>query len=65
MSEPFVGQIATFAFSFAPRSWANCAGQTMPINQNQALFSLLGTSFGGNGINTVPVFSDGTNWRIG
>jgi microcystin-dependent protein len=50
MSEPFVGQIEAFAFAFAPRGWAACNGQTLPINQNQALFSLLGTQFGGDGI---------------
>lgn len=47
--EPFIGQISVFPFGFAPRGWAQCNGQLLPINQNQALFSLLGTQFGGNG----------------
>jgi microcystin-dependent protein len=49
MSEPFLGQITVFPYSFAPRGWADCAGQLLPISQNTALFSLLGTNFGGNG----------------
>jgi microcystin-dependent protein len=52
MAEPFISQIEAFAFNFAPKGWALCAGQTLPINQNQALFSLLGTTFGGNGTTT-------------
>jgi microcystin-dependent protein len=47
--EPFLGHIALYAFGFAPRFWAQCNGQLLPIAQNQALFSLLGTQFGGNG----------------
>lgn len=47
--EPFIGEIQMFAFSFAPRNWAFCSGQLLPINQNQALFSLLGTQYGGDG----------------
>lgn len=46
---PFLGQISWFAFGFAPQGWALCNGQLLPINQNQALFSLLGTTYGGNG----------------
>jgi microcystin-dependent protein len=49
MAEPFVGEISPVAFSFAPRGWALCNGQLLPINQNQALFSLLGTTYGGDG----------------
>jgi microcystin-dependent protein len=49
MSEPFVGQILTVGFNFAQKGWALCNGQLMPINQNTALFSLLGTFYGGNG----------------
>jgi microcystin-dependent protein len=49
MSSPFIGEMRTFAFDFAPRSWAQCNGQLLPIAQNQALFSLLGTTYGGNG----------------
>ena len=49
MSEPFLGQISVFSFNFAPRNWALCNGQLMPINQNQALFALMETHYGGNG----------------
>jgi microcystin-dependent protein len=51
MSEPFLGEIRIMSFNFAPKGWTFCNGQTLPINQNQALFALLGTTFGGNGIN--------------
>jgi microcystin-dependent protein len=47
--EPFLGQILLVAFNFAPKGWALCNGQILPINQNQALFSLLGTYYGGDG----------------
>lgn len=46
---PFLSQISIFAFNFAPRGWAQCDGQILPINQNQSLFSLLGTVYGGDG----------------
>jgi len=49
MAEPFLSEIRIFSFSFAPKGWALCNGQLLPINQNQALFSLLGTTFGGDG----------------
>jgi microcystin-dependent protein len=49
MSEFFIGQVMMAGFGFAPKFWAQCNGQLLPINQNQALFSLLGTQFGGNG----------------
>jgi microcystin-dependent protein len=49
MTTPFIGQITAFPFGFAPRGWVDCAGQDLPINQNVALFALLGTRFGGNG----------------
>ena len=49
MSQPFLGQITLYPYNFAPRGWAVCAGQVLPISQNTALFSLLGTQFGGNG----------------
>lgn len=52
MSEPFVAEIRIFGFNFAPRGWAFCDGQLLPIAQNTALFSLLGTSYGGNGETT-------------
>lgn len=48
---PFLGEIRLFSFNFAPQGWAQCAGQLLPIIQNQALFALLGTQFGGNGSN--------------
>ena len=49
MADPFLSEIRIMSFGFAPRGWALCNGQLLPINQNQALFSLLGTTFGGNG----------------
>lgn len=49
MSDPFIGEIQIYGFNFAPYNWAMCQGQLMPIQQNTALFSLLGTTFGGNG----------------
>lgn len=49
MSTPFLGEVRVFSFNFAPKGWALCNGQLLPINQNQALFSLLGTTYGGNG----------------
>ena len=49
MSEPFIGQIQIFPYNFAPRGWAFCQGQIMSIAQNTALFSLLGTTYGGDG----------------
>ena len=52
MSDPFVAEIRIFPFNFAPRGWAFCDGQLMPISQNTALFSLLGTIYGGNGKST-------------
>ena len=55
MSEPFLGQIKITAANFAPRSWSYCAGQLLPINQNQALFSILGTTYGGDGETTFAL----------
>ena len=49
MSEPFLAEIKIMSFNFAPKGWAQCNGQLLPINQNQALFSLLGTTYGGDG----------------
>ncbi|HEY1707112.1 MAG TPA: tail fiber protein [Rhizomicrobium sp.] len=49
MSTPFLSEIRIMSFNFAPRGWAECNGQLLPINQNQALFSLLGTTYGGDG----------------
>jgi len=52
MSEPFLAEIRPFGFNFAPRGWAQCDGQILPINQNQSLYSLLGTTYGGDGRTT-------------
>ena len=52
MTQPFLGQVQCFGFGFAPSGWALCAGQILPISQNTALFSLLGTNYGGNGTST-------------
>jgi len=49
MAEPFLAEIKIMSFNFAPNGWAMCNGQLLPINQNQALFSLLGTTYGGDG----------------
>ena len=49
MAEPFLAEIRLMSFQFAPKGWALCNGQLLPINQNQALFSLLGTTYGGDG----------------
>jgi microcystin-dependent protein len=53
--DPFLGQIQPFAFGITPKGWAACNGQLLPINQNQALFSLLGTTYGGNGQTTFAL----------
>ncbi len=55
MAEPFLGEVRMVGFDFAPRGWALCDGQLLPINQNQALFSLLGTVFGGDGNSTFAL----------
>jgi microcystin-dependent protein len=55
MSEPFLGELRIVSFNFAPKGWALCNGQLLPINQNQALFSILGTTFGGNGQTTFAL----------
>ena len=49
MSEPFLAEVRIVGFNFAPRGWAQCDGQILPINQNQSLYSLLGTTYGGDG----------------
>ena len=70
MAEPFLGEVKMMSFNFAPEGWAPCNGQLLPINQNQALFSLLGTTYGGNGQTTfglpnlqgrVPIHVGGGN----
>jgi microcystin-dependent protein len=53
--QPFLGQITLFPFNFAPVGWALCQGQILPISQNTALFSLLGTQFGGNGVSNFAL----------
>ena len=55
MSEPFIGQITLYAFGFAPKDWADCQGQLLPVSQNTALFSLLGTAFGGDGVRSFAL----------
>ncbi len=55
MAAPFIGEIHLFAFNFAPRNYVQCNGQLVPIAQNTALFSLLGTTFGGNGQTTFAL----------
>src|SRR5260370_34107783 len=74
MSEAFISEIKIVAFNFPPKGWAFCNGQLLPINQNQALFSLLGTTYGGNGQTTfalpnlqgrVPVGFNGNGVLLG
>lgn len=55
MTEAYLGEIRIMSFNFAPQGWAFCNGQTLPINQNQGLFSLLGTNYGGNGQTTFAL----------
>ena len=55
MSEPFLGQITVFPYNFAPYGWMDCSGQTLAISQYAALFSLLGTTYGGNGTSTFQL----------
>jgi len=67
--EPFIGQIQLFAFSFPPQGWMSCEGQVLSISQYTALFSLLGTTYGGNGTSTFALPNlkaplDGTHYCI-
>ena len=55
MSQPYVGQIMVFAFNFAPRNYAYCNGAQVSIAQNQALFSILGTTYGGDGVSNFAL----------
>jgi microcystin-dependent protein len=55
MATPFIGEMRWFSFNFPPTGWAFCNGQTLPIAQNQALFALLGTTYGGNGTSTFAL----------
>jgi microcystin-dependent protein len=67
MAEPFLSEIRMMSFNYAPKGWAMCNGQLLPINQNQALFSLLGTTFGGDGrVNfALPDFRGRTPIHVG
>jgi microcystin-dependent protein len=74
MADPFIGEVKISAYTYAPRGWAFCDGQIMPIQQNQALFSLLGTFYGGNGQTTfglpdlrgrVAVHADFAQYNMG
>jgi len=55
MSQPFIGEVRMFGFPFAPKGWAMCNGQLLSIQQNQALFAILGTTYGGNGVQTFQL----------
>jgi microcystin-dependent protein len=55
MAQPFLAEVRIFAGNYAPQGWALCNGQILPINQNQALFALLGTTYGGNGVTTFAL----------
>jgi microcystin-dependent protein len=65
MTEPFLGQIQLFGFNFAPKGWAFCAGQLLPITQYSALFSLLGVNYGGDGVRTFGLPNLQGNVAIG
>lgn len=67
MAEPFLSEIRIFAFGFPPKGWAFCNGQLLPINQNQALFALLGTTYGGDGRTTfaLPDYRDRAPVHVG
>jgi microcystin-dependent protein len=54
-ANPFLGEVETFAFNFCPQGWSTLNGQLLPINQNQALFALLGTTYGGDGVTTFAL----------
>ena len=66
MASPFLGEIRLMSFNFPPKGWAFCNGQLLPINQNQALFALLGTMYGGNGVTTfaLPDFQGRLPWHL-
>ena len=59
--DPFVAEVRVFGFNFAPKGWATCDGQILPLSQNTALFSLLGTTYGGNGQSTFALPDCGGN----
>jgi microcystin-dependent protein len=63
-TDPFLGEIQTFTYNFCPRGWAPLNGQIIPINQNQALFALLGTTYGGNGTTTFALPTARPNFTL-
>lgn len=67
MSEPFLAEIKIISWNFAPKGWTFCNGQLLPINQNQALFSILGTTYGGDGMRTfgLPNLQGRTPFHVG
>jgi microcystin-dependent protein len=67
MSEPFLGEIKIISWNFPPKGWTFCNGQLLPINQNQALFSILGTTYGGDGMRTfgLPNLQGRTPMHVG
>jgi microcystin-dependent protein len=67
MSEPFLGELKIISWNFPPKGWAFCNGQLLPINQNQALFSILGTTYGGDGMRTfgLPNLQGRTPMHVG
>ena len=67
MSEPFLGEIKIISWNFPPKGWTFCNGQLLPINQNQALFSILGTTYGGDGMRTfgLPNLQGRTPFHVG
>lgn len=65
MADQFLGEVRLFGCNFAPTGWATCDGQLMPLSQNTALFSLLGTSYGGNGINSFGLPDLRNNFAVG
>src|SRR4051794_16038468 len=65
MSQPFLGEIRMFGGNYAPKNWALCSGQILNISQNTALFSLLGTTYGGNGTTTFALPNLGGNSPLG
>ena len=64
MAEPFLAEIRIMSFDYPPKGWALCNGQLLPINQNQALFSLLGTTYGGNGQTTFALPNLQSRWPL-
>ena len=65
MADPFIAEVRIFSFNFVPRGWATCDGQVLPLAQNTALFSLLGTTYGGNGRSTFALPNLAGSFAIG